>query len=82
MQTAGDLVAPAAKFTAGMQDSQHHFYCRNTLFRMDIHRNTTAVVNNCDTVVFVDFNVDFLAEASQRFVDTVVDDLVDQMVQA
>ena len=46
------------------------------------HRNAAAVVLDGDRPVEVDHHVDAIAEAGQRLVDRVVDDLVDHVVQA
>ena len=46
-----------------------------------IDGNAAAVVDDGDRAVDVDGDVDLIAEAGQRLVDRVVDDLVDQMVQ-
>ena len=48
---------------------------------MPIDGNATAVVDHRNGVVDVDRDVDLIAEASQRFVDRVVHDLVNEMVQ-
>ena len=48
---------------------------------MPIDRNAAAVVDDRDRVVDVNRDVDLIAEAGQRLVDRVVDDLVDEVVQ-
>ena len=47
MQTAGNLVAGAAEFSAGVKNRQHHFYRRFAGF-VHIHRNAPAIVHNGD----------------------------------
>ena len=49
---------------------------------MLIDRDAAAVVDDGDRVVDVDRDVDLIAVAGQRLVDRVVDDLVDEVVQA
>ena len=48
VQAAGDLVAAAAKFAAGMQFGHHHFQGRLFLGRVDIHRDAAPVVDHGD----------------------------------
>lgn len=80
MQTAGYFISPAAKFAAGMQDSQDDFNCRDALLGMNSHWDTTAVVNDCDGIIRIDVNDDFCTVAGQRLVNRVVYDLVNKMV--
>ena len=47
-----------------------------------IDRNAAAVVDDGDRAVDVNRDVDLIAEARQRLVDRVVDDFVDEVVQA
>ena len=47
-----------------------------------LNRNATAVVHYRDGVVRVDGHLDVIAEAGERLVDRVVDDLVHQVVQS
>ena len=49
---------------------------------MTIDRNAAAVVDDRDRAVDVDRDVDLIAVPGQRLVDRVVDDFVDEMVQA
>ena len=48
---------------------------------MQIDRNAAAVVDDGDRAVDVNRDVDLIAEAGQRLVDRVVDDLVDEVMQ-
>ena len=49
---------------------------------VDAHRNAAAIVAHGHLAVFVDDDLDAVAVAGQRLVDAVVDDLVDQVMQA
>ncbi len=71
MQTAGNFV-----------DTAHYFECRALLSRMHIHRNSAAIILDGDAVVAMNNNINLGAEAGQRFVNRVVDDLGDQVVQS
>ena len=83
VQAAGDLVAAAvAELAAGVQDGQHDLDGRLALLLHRRDRDAAAVVDDGDRVVRVDRDVDAVAVAGERLVDRVVDDLVDQVVQA
>jgi len=64
-----------------MQDSEDDFSRRDALLRMDIHRNSTAVVLHGDRLVGVDGDDDVGAVTGQRLVNRVVQDLEDHVVQ-
>ena len=81
VQTAGYLVASAAEFAAGMQNRMNNFNRRNTKFRMLVHRHTSAVILYHDGVVLLNRDMDRFAISGERFVDTVVHDFIDQMMQ-
>ena len=83
MQAAGDLVAAAvAELAAGVQDGQHDLDGRALLLLHHRDRDAAAVVDDRDGVVGMDRDVDARAVAGERLVDGVVDDLVDEVVQA
>ena len=83
MQAAGDLVAAAlAELAAGVQDGEHDLDGRLALLLHDRDGDAAAVVDDGDRVVGVDRDRDLAAEAGERLVDGVVDDLVDEVVQA
>jgi hypothetical protein len=63
-----------------VQHRQHDFRGRPPAF-VHVHRNPAPVVHHSDGVVDVDGDRDVLAESGQRFVDRVVNDLVDQVMQ-
>ena len=50
--------------------------------RLQVDRDAAAVVRDGDRAVGVDDDLDVIAVAGQRFVDGVVDELVDHVVQA
>ena len=80
VQTAGHLVAVVVELAAGVQHGQHDFGGRLAA-RVQVDRNAAAVVDDGDRAVDVNRDVDLIAEAGQRFVDRVVDDFVDEMMQ-
>ena len=81
VQTAGDLVAVVVELAAGVQHGQHDFRGRPAALVL-IDGNAAAVVDDGHRVVDVDRDVDLIAVAGQRLVDRVVDDLVDEVMQA
>ena len=82
MKAAGDLIAAAAELAAGMKHGVHHFQGRPAGLGLDIHGDTTTVVGNGDGIAGIDGNGDVLAVPGQGFINGVVHDFVDQMMQA
>ena len=81
VQAARNLVGRVVELTAGVQHGHDDFGRRATLLRMDIHRYSTAVVGHRDRLVGVDGDGDLRAVTGQCFVDGVVDDLENHVVQ-
>jgi len=81
MEAPGKLIAVAIKFAARVQGGHNDLGGRPPLFFVKIHGDTPAVVFDRYAVVLVDGYVDFVAEAHERFIDGIVYDLVDQVVQ-
>ena len=82
MQTARDRVAAAAELAAGVQDRQNDLDGRLLLDRVDVDRDAAAVVDAAHAAVGQDRHLDVVAVAGERLVDRVVDDLLDEVVQA
>ncbi len=82
VQAARDLVRVALELAAGVQLGQHDLRRGLLLDRVLVDRDAAAVVDHRDRVVDVDHDFDPVTEAGLGFVDRVVDDLVDQVVQA
>jgi hypothetical protein len=84
VQTAGDLVVGGVELAAGVQlgeddlDGGHPFAVGDHV----VDRNAAAVIDDGDGVVDVDGDIDARGVSAERLVDRVVDDLVDQVVQA
>ena len=81
VQTAGNLVAVVVELAAGMEHGQHDFGGRLAAGVL-IDGNAAAVVDDGNRAVDVQGDVDLIAVAGERFVDGVVDDLVDEVVQS
>jgi hypothetical protein len=85
VQTAGDLVVARIELAAGVQLGEDHLDRGHGLAggqRLVVHRDAAAVVDDGDRVVGVDGAVDARRVAGEGLVDRVVDDLIDQMMQA
>ena len=65
-----------------MQHREDDLQRRDTHLRMDAARDALAVVLNRNRSVGQKHHVDLGASARQRLVDRVIDDLVNQVVQA
>ncbi len=82
VQTAGDLVAPAAELAAGVQDRKDDLKRALAGLLLDIHRDAAPVVGHADDVPRLDDDVDLRAVAGQGLVDGVIHDLIYEVVQA
>ncbi len=84
VQSAGNFVGRGIELSAGVQHG-HHDLRGGNLLAVNVHvidRNAAAVVDHGDRVVEVDGDFDFVGEAGERFVDRVVDDFVDEVMQS
>jgi hypothetical protein len=63
-----------------VEHGEHDFGCRAAAL-VHVHRNAAAIVDDCHRSVDVDRHGHIAAEAGQSFVDGVVDDFVDEVVQ-
>ena len=84
VQAAGHLVAGvlAAELAAGVQDGVNDGDGGQAGVGLNVHRDAAAVIRDLNDVVFQDLDLDVVAVAGQCFIDGVVHDLVDQMMQA
>src|SRR5262249_10253055 len=80
VQSAGTFVATAAKLAAGVQHRQDDLERRPLLHFVHVDWNAAAVVDHRDRAISVDGDQDIVAFAGERLVDTVVDNLVNQVV--
>ena len=81
VETTRDLVAVVVELAAGVEHGQHDFG-GGSATRMLVDRNAAAVVDHRHGIIDVERDVDLIAVAGQRFVDRIVDDLVDQVMEA
>ena len=82
VQAAGDGVAAAAEFAAGVEDRHDDLDGGLVLGGVLVDRDAAAVVADAHAAVGQDGDLDVVAVAGQGLVDGVVDDLVDEVVQA
>ena len=82
VQTARDLVSPAAEFAARVQNRIDDLQRGLAGLCLDIDGDAAAVVGDGDGIALVDGDHNVLAVSGQRLIDRVVDDLIHQMVQA
>jgi hypothetical protein len=81
VETAGHLVALAAELAAGMENGEDDLHRGLAVLRYVVDRDPAAVVHDGDRVVGMDRDVDARAVPGKRFVDRVVDHLIDEVVQ-
>src|SRR5262249_19737237 len=81
MQTAGDLVGVLIEFAAGMELSHDDFGGGDPFALVNVRRDAAAIVADGTGAVRIERDDHLLGETGQRFVDRVVDDLVDHMVE-
>ena len=82
VQAAGDLVGVLVEFSAGVQLGHDDLGGRDAFVLVDVGRNAAAVVAHRARAVRIEDDGDGFGVAGERFVDRVVDDLVDHVVQA
>ena len=82
VQAAGDLVALAAKLAAGVEHGHDDFGGRlPPVFWVVVDGNPASVVGDATPTVGEQHDVDAGGFAGHRFVDGVVDDLVDEVME-
>ena len=81
MKTPGDLVRGVAELSTRMKGGQYDLGGGSVLGGVNIDWNTTAVVDDGYAGVLVDGDGDFAAETAYGFIDGVVYDLVDEVME-
>ena len=82
VETAGDFVGRVVEFTTGVENGEGDFAGGFLFDGMDIDRNTAAIIRHGDGVIDIDNDFDVAAVAGERFVNGIVDDFIDEMVEA
>ena len=81
VQTTGNGVAATAELTASVQHGHDNLNSGLVLSGVLIHGNTAAVILYANSTISLDGHVNFGGVAGERFVDRVIYNLVDQVVQ-
>lgn len=81
MQAAGHRVGVAVELAARVQLGEHDLDGRLVLLGVHVDRDAAAVVDYPHPTVGEEGNLDLGGVARHRFVDRVVDDLLDEVVQ-
>src|SRR5210317_320365 len=82
MQPSGNFIRMIVKFTTGMKFCHNHFNSRYFFLFMDTYRNSAPVIRHTDTVIRVNDHLNLAAKTSHGFIDTVVHNLVNQVVKS
>ena len=82
VKTSCYLISAAAEFSACVEDSINNCSRRNLLLRVYTCRNTTSVIGNSDNIARQKFYIYERAVACKSLVDSVINDLINQMMQS
>ena len=82
VQTAGVFVSALAEFAARVEVCENEFERGDFEFRMDIDRDAAAVVADRARAIHMDRHIDLRAIAGEVFVDRVVENLENAVVEA
>jgi len=82
VEAARHLVGVAVELAAGVEHGHHDFERGPLLLRVHVGGNAAAVVLDRNAAVPMHGDEDPVARARQRLIDRVVDDFVDEVVQA
>ncbi len=81
METSRDLIGLLIEFSAGMEDREHDFKSTLAVLLHPVDRYPPAIVLNHKRTIAVDDDCDPAAVSGKGFINRVVYDLIDQMVQ-
>ena len=81
MESARNLVSVRSELAAGVERGHDHLGGGSTFLLEDTNWNSTTVVDNGDTVVGMKRHRYAVSKARHDLVDTVVDDLIDHVVE-
>ena len=82
VQAAGHLVSVTAELAAGVELRQHDRQCRLSLLRHDVDRDPRSLVSDGHGVIGMEDHLEVVVAACEGFVDGVVDDLVNEVMQS
>jgi len=64
-----------------VQDGENNFESWFLFNRMDINWDSAAVIDNLNRAIFHESHIYFGAISGQRFIDSVIDDFIDEVVE-
>ena len=83
MQTTGNLIAAAAELAAGIEDGENDLERRHVLaLGVLLDGNATAVIDDGAGSILIEGYVNLVAKTGKRLIDGVIDNLVDEVMQA
>src|SRR5690606_6245014 len=82
VQAAAHLISLAVELPAGVELGHHHFQRRPAHLGVGVDGDAAAVVVDADAAVGAEDHVHLGTGAAQRFIDAVVEDLVDEVMKA
>ena len=84
VQPAADLVGRSGRvleLSTRPQFRKHHLHRRYSLFRMDADRNSPPIIHDRAAPIGIDLDQNAVAEPGPGFVDRIIDDFINQVVQ-
>ncbi len=82
VKSSGYLVSAAAEFTSCMQDGEYHFHRRLSRLMVDSRGDAPSVILHCNGIIFMYGHLNMTAVSGQRFINGIIHDLIDQMMQS
>ena len=82
MKASRYFIGAAPELAARVQNRVHDTGGRDMLGRVDIDGNPSAVIVNGDSAVFLQGDINFIAEAAEMLVDSIIQNLPDKMVES
>ena len=65
-----------------MKDGKYNFNCRKSRFFLNIHRNSTTIINNSNRVVRINGHINGIAVSCQCLIHCIIYDLINQMMES
>ena len=81
VESAGYRISAAAKLSSRVESSQNYLNGGNLLDRVNIDRDSSPVVRHPHPAISEHHHINVIAVPGECFVDRVVDDLIDQVVE-
>jgi hypothetical protein len=81
VESAGHRVTAATELSPGVKDRHDDLYRRLLFLLVDVDRDTATVVDDAHAAILANGDADVVAIAGERFIDRVVDYLVDEVVE-